>query len=180
MECVTDEPGYYVLNNNRVIQLGGGRLVLPVAAHEFDGQRLLAGKIVVYLSDNEGLAWRRSATVLDTDAQGARVNYMEPGVVETGPNHLLMVIRTKLGCQYLSESGDRGETWGTPMPSDRLSPESPGHPGADTVDGRPAAGVERPLQPAGKLPARATAGPQAPGGRPFTRRRRDLGKRQMA
>ena len=125
VECVTDEPGYYVLNNNRVIQLGGGRLVLPVAAHEFDGQRLLAGKIVVYLSDNEGLAWRRSATVLDTDAQGARVNYMEPGVVETGPNHLLMVIRTKLGCQYLSESGDRGETWGTPMPSDRLSPESP-------------------------------------------------------
>jgi sialidase-1 len=33
MMCITDEIGYYVLNNDRVIQLKSGRLVAPVCLH---------------------------------------------------------------------------------------------------------------------------------------------------
>jgi Neuraminidase (sialidase) len=125
IECITDEVGYYVLNNSRVIQLSGGRLVMPTALHVFDRGRLQPGRIIVYLSDDAGNTWRRSRSVLDRDASGARINLMEPGVVEVSTNHILMVIRTELGCQYYSESNDQGETWTTPYASKLLSPEAP-------------------------------------------------------
>lgn len=124
-ECVTDEVGYYVLNNNRVVQLADGRLILPTALHAYTGGRIQPGKIVVYLSDDEGKRWRRSGTVLEQDGEGTRINFMEPGVVETGSNRLFMVIRTKLGCQYVSGSVDGGQTWATPKPSRILGPEAP-------------------------------------------------------
>ena len=31
--CIEDEVGYYVLNNDRAVQLARGRIVLPVALH---------------------------------------------------------------------------------------------------------------------------------------------------
>jgi sialidase-1 len=125
INCITDQVGYYILNNSRVIQLKNGRLVLPTALHQFRNKALHPGEIVTYLSDDQGKTWRRSKTVLATDAAGTRINFMEPGVVEVKKKHLLMTIRTKLGCQYFSESTDNGETWSTARPSDVLSPESP-------------------------------------------------------
>jgi hypothetical protein len=124
-ECITDEIGYYVMNNSRVIQLAGGRLIVPTALHGFDAGRLQPGKIVVYWSDDAGKKWQRSQTVLDQDSKGTRINLMEPGVVEVSSDRMLMVIRTKLGCQYLSESSDQGASWTTPRPSELLSPEAP-------------------------------------------------------
>jgi hypothetical protein len=50
---------------------------------------------------------------------------MEPGVVEMSTNKMLMVIRTALGCQYLGDSADGGETWSTPRASELFSPEAP-------------------------------------------------------
>ena len=125
IECITDEIGYFVLNNSRVIQLAGGRIVMPTSLHNFDGNQLQPGRIVVYLSDDAGSSWRRSRTLLDKDASGTRINLMEPGVAEVSQNQMLMVIRTKLGCQYFSDSRDQGETWTTPRPSTLLSPEAP-------------------------------------------------------
>ena len=124
-ECITDEVNYYVLNNNRVIQLASGRLVLPTALHGYVAGKLQPGRIVVYLSDDDGKSWRRSQSVLDRDAAGKIQNFMEPGVVEVSRGKMLMVIRTQLGSQYLSESTDNGETWTTPRPSELLSPVSP-------------------------------------------------------
>jgi sialidase-1 len=125
VECITDQTGYYVLNNNRVIQLTSGRLVMPTALHVVENGSLQPGSIVVYLSDDAGNNWRRSSTLLERDASGTRINLMEPGVVEVATDRLLMVIRTELGCQYFSESSDQGETWSTPYPSELLSPEAP-------------------------------------------------------
>lgn len=124
-ECITDEVGYYVLNNNRVIQLSDGRLLMPTALHGSDNGRLQPGRIVTYLSDDNGKSWRRSRTVLETGPDATRVNFMEPGVVEVSTNRILMLIRTKLGVQFVSESADRGETWAAPRPSTLLSPEAP-------------------------------------------------------
>ncbi len=37
--CITDKQGYFVLNNNRVIQLKNGRLLLAVALHKVPGEK---------------------------------------------------------------------------------------------------------------------------------------------
>lgn len=125
VECITDEIGYYVVNNNRIIQLPSGRLVMPTALHGFESGKLQPGAIITYLSDDLGKTWRRSGSVLEKDAAGKRINFMEPGVVSVTTNRILMTIRTVLGCQYFSESNDSGETWATPRSSEILSPEAP-------------------------------------------------------
>ncbi|MGN6385427.1 MAG: sialidase family protein [Verrucomicrobiota bacterium] len=125
IECIHEPLGYYVLNNNRVIQLANGRLIMPTALHDFENGRLLPGKIVVFHSDDKGHTWAPGSTTLDSDLTGTRQNLMEPGVVELSNNHLLMLIRTKLGAQFMSESSDHGQTWTAPKPSSLLGPEAP-------------------------------------------------------
>ncbi len=125
VECVADSVGYYVLNNSRVIQLADGRIILPLAQHEFIDRTLQPGRIVLYQSDDSGKSWRRSPGILENDDEGKRTNFMEPGVVECQPGRLRMLIRTRQGCQYTSESTDRGDTWTVPHPSALLSPEAP-------------------------------------------------------
>lgn len=124
-ECITNDIGYYVLNNSRVLQLENGRLIMPTSLHPFVDRKLQSGKITTFLSDDAGQSWHRSGIAIEKDDHGLPISFMEPGVVEATPAKLLMIIRTKLGCQYLSESTDHGETWRPATPSDLLSPESP-------------------------------------------------------
>jgi Neuraminidase (sialidase) len=125
VECLPGEKGYHVLNNSRVIQLASGRLVMPLARHVEAGGKWEPGKIICLLSDDQGKTWQRSSSVLDKDANGTRVDLMEPGVVEIADGKLLMVIRTKLGRQFSSRSDNAGETWSAPVATDIFSPESP-------------------------------------------------------
>ncbi len=120
-----DEIGYYVLNNDRVIQLESGRLVAPVAQHaEADGT-WRPGVVHCYLSDDNGQTWRRNQKSIPPPFEDPR-GLMEPGVVELEDGTLFMILRTRLGCQYTARSADGGETWTEPEPSDFLiSPESP-------------------------------------------------------
>ena len=61
------ESGYYVVNNDRMIQLTSGRLLIPAAQHsdssdeKFNGQ----GTLVCYFSDDGGSHWQRSKDTLD-------------------------------------------------------------------------------------------------------------------
>ena len=120
---------YYVLNNDRVIQVENGphrgRLVVPVSQHSFDGQDFPPGKIACYFSDDVGRTWQRSSATLDRDVSGKRVNFQEPGVVELKDGSLLIFIRTEEGSQYLTHSSNGGKTWMEPRPSEILSPLSP-------------------------------------------------------
>lgn len=125
VECITDQVGYYVLNNSRVIQLANGRLVMPTALHGFTKENKHPGEIVTYLSDDSGRTWRRSETVLRNFEDGQRIDLMEPGVAEVKRNRLLMVIRTRIGWQYFSESHDGGLTWSPARRSEFLSPDAP-------------------------------------------------------
>lgn len=138
--CITDEVGYYVLNNDRVVQLYSGRLVLPVAWHQGPGRRRdMAGVIMCYLSDDNGKVWRRSKDSFQGYAPGGqRITVQEPGVIELkdgrpglpnamnrvgGP--LMMYLRTNAGSQYVCHSPDGGETWSKAGPSALASPLSP-------------------------------------------------------
>lgn len=124
-----DQIGYYILNNDRVVQLSNGRLVAPVARHHGPGWEKWTpyGHITAYLSDNGGRTWRRSRSVLapSDDTQDTRVMMQEPGVVELKDGRLMMFIRTDQNAQYLSYSSDAGETWSDPVPSRIRSPLSP-------------------------------------------------------
>ncbi len=119
------EPGYWVLNNDRVIQLPSGRLVMPVALHAPLGDNYNPrGVAMTYLSDDRGATWRRSRNVLECPTDSRR-GFQEPGVVLLKDGRLLMFLRTRLGSQYLSTSTDDGETWTPAQPSDIVSPLAP-------------------------------------------------------
>ena len=49
--CIDDKVDYYVLNNDRAVQLKSGRLVLPVALHHNSDWK---GERMCYLSDDKG------------------------------------------------------------------------------------------------------------------------------
>lgn len=127
VECI-DEMGYYVMNNDRAVQLPSGRIVLPVALHNTPSQQKpdWAGTLMCYLSDDGGKTWRRSRSELKTfDAQGRRITTQEPGVVELADRRLMMFSRTRSGSQYVCFSDDDGETWSKPAASNIASPCSP-------------------------------------------------------
>jgi Neuraminidase (sialidase) len=115
--------GYYVLNNDRAVQLAGGRIVLPVARHNTPEQNKFDGAAAIgcYLSDDNGRTWRESRTW----QKGERLTLQEPGVVELRDGRLLMFCRTPHGSQHLSYSEDGGETWSAFEPSNIHSPLSP-------------------------------------------------------
>jgi len=118
--------GYYVLNNDRVVQLKSGRLVVPVSRHNVPGGKWSAhGVITCFLSDDNGKAWRRSRSELTGKTDKRHVVLQEPGVVELKDGRLMMWMRTNAGCQYRSFSKDGGETWSPAEPSKIISPLSP-------------------------------------------------------
>jgi sialidase-1 len=120
--CI-DEVGYYVLNNDRAVQLSTGRILLPVSRHNTPQQNRFDGRGVIscYLSDDNGQSWRQSAT----RQQGDGLTLQEPGVVELKDGRLMMFCRTPHGSQYVSFSRDQGDSWSEFQPSGIISPVSP-------------------------------------------------------
>lgn len=123
------EIGYYVVNNDRVIQLPGGRLIVPAALHSaglLEPVFSPYGKIVCYVSDDGGETWQRGQEVLvETRASGDPVMVQEPGVVPLQDGRLMMFCRTDAGSQYLAYSGDAGVSWSPLRASEIISPRSP-------------------------------------------------------
>jgi len=102
-----DQPGYRVLNNDRVIQLKSGRLVVPLAVHYLPGWPGFqnSADIVCYLSDDQGKSWRASKSTLKSELLA-----QEPGVIELTDGRLLIFCRSR-DCQLFSHSKDGGQTW---------------------------------------------------------------------
>ena len=120
--CITDKKGYFVLNNNRVIQLNNGRLLMPVALHNVpNGKWSNIGRLFTYYSDDNGKTWKSSEEVANPD----QVITQEPGVVEQKDGTIFMFIRANKGEQYASYSKDNGETWSAAQPIRIASPLSP-------------------------------------------------------
>jgi len=116
-----DEPGYFVMNNDRVIQLKDGRLLAPMAFTEKVWTSSEAFRTVVYCSDDDGRTWTVSPTKLEAPKRGA----MEPGLLEVPNGRILQIIRTQVGMIWHSYSSDRGETWSEASPWTMAAPESP-------------------------------------------------------
>ena len=127
---VTEAPGYFVLNNDRVIQTAGGRLIVPLGFHRtrttsddesaFDVHAIS----MWYYSDDEGATWKESKTWWALPvASGSGLQ--EPGIVQLADGSLYGWSRTDQRFQYEFASRDNGLTWSAPVPSKFNSPNSP-------------------------------------------------------
>jgi len=125
--CITDEIAYFVLNNDRVIQLKDGRLLFAVSKHGSPTEKgFTPGTVYTYTSDDNGKTWKRGKSALEIHApNGHRYVAHEPGVIQLKDGNILLWIRTNAGCQFMSHSNDRGETWHPPQPTWLRSPTSP-------------------------------------------------------
>jgi sialidase-1 len=120
--CITDQEGYFVLNNDRVIQLNDGRLMISVAKHAGPGMEWSGkGDIFSYYSDDNGKNWVSSDEVPNPEG----IVLQEPGLVELKDGSILMYIRSDAGFQCYSYSHDRGKTWSQVEKSTLVSPVSP-------------------------------------------------------
>lgn len=122
--CINDKKGYFVLNNDRVVQLKSNRLVMAVSLHKTPEDSLFnaKGKIFTYYSDNNGLTWNTSGQEIPNPEN---LLLQEPGLIELKNSDLMMFLRTNMGVQYVSYSKDKGETWSPVEPGNIISPRSP-------------------------------------------------------
>lgn len=121
-ECIRDKEGYFVLNNNRVIQLKNGRLLMAVNLYNIaEGSSLPKGSLWSYYSDDNGKTWTSGELVPNPE------NFLtqEPGIVELKNGNVLMIIRSNIGVQGISYSKDKGQTWSPVARSNIKSPVSP-------------------------------------------------------
>ena len=123
VDCITDQKGYFVLNNDRVIQLADGRLMMAVARHTTasDPKWSGTGALFAYYSDDNGKTWTSGKQV----ATPAGIVTQEPGLVALKDGRVMMFIRASGGTQYVTYSGDRGATWSRAEPYNLNSPLSP-------------------------------------------------------
>jgi len=122
------EIGYYVVNNDRLVQLADGRLIFPTSQHNSPSLKKFNGfgTVRCYISDDKAQTWHRGKDSQDgTRADGKQTLLQEPGLVELKGGRLMMWARTNGGSQFVCYSRDRGETWSEFEPSILKSPVSP-------------------------------------------------------
>lgn len=128
---VVKAPGYYELNNDRAIQLRGGRIIVPVGAyrqrdtnvHTYESLDFRA-ITMWYFSDDGGATWRESPEWLASPVPSTKEGLQESGVIELADGSLLGWFRTDLGSQFMARSKDAGDSWTPAEPSDLKSPTS--------------------------------------------------------
>lgn len=118
LDCLKEQD-YYVINNDRVIRLTNGRIILPVARHTVHNtdKDFTPGVICFVLSDDDGKTWYKTETEFRCPFPGNDDGYEEPGLYEFADGKLWCYIRTSLGFQYESFSSDSGITWTEPEPN---------------------------------------------------------------
>jgi len=124
-------PGYFVLNNDRVIQTASGRIIVPVGFHRTLPSSVTAnwgldlrGIVLWYYSDDDGATWTEAKDWWTLPVASA-AGLQEPGLVELADGSLFSWARTDQGCQYEFRSTDGGIHWSAPQPGPVQSPNGP-------------------------------------------------------
>lgn len=130
-KLVIPAPGSFIVNNDRVIQLKSGRIIVPAAYHRRKGEDKLddsqfdkRGIAIFFISDDSGDTWRESKTWWALPVKSG-TGMQEPGIIELCDGRLFAWARTDQGCQYGMWSNDAGDTWTPPQPTQFRSPNSP-------------------------------------------------------
>jgi sialidase-1 len=138
-------PAYFNVNNDRIIQLSSGRIVVPICMHPYRTQSYLpegqSSPQVVYnpsalvstLFSDDSKNWFESTNQCFVSLPNGR-GLQEPGFVELSDGRLLMWARCgippgpegTMSHQYHAHSTDQGLTWSTAKPWKHfVSPTSP-------------------------------------------------------
>ena len=126
-ECI-NRPDYYILNNDRVITLQNGRILLPLALHTIHNTDIefSPGEILFVCSDDDGATWKKIGHKLACPFKNNPLGFQEPGLFQHNDGTVWCYIRTGLGFQFQCFSHDNGETWSSPEPNTFFSsPSSP-------------------------------------------------------
>lgn len=130
-KLVLAAPGYFVMNNDRVIQTSKGRIVIPLAFHRSRGTDPDSSKswdaraITMWIfSDDEGATWKEASSWWAMPVRSGS-GLQEPGVVELADGSLFSWSRTDQGVQYGFTSADGGNTWTAPVATEMQSPNGP-------------------------------------------------------
>ena len=127
IDCMK-EPGYYVVNNDRILCLRSGRLIFPAAFRgEYDPKesKKYASSTVFAYSDDHGLTWDKLPSELFFPYRD-NTGLQEPGLYEYEDGTLWTWSRTGWGHQYQAFSQDGGRTWSQVEPNLYFtSPDSP-------------------------------------------------------
>lgn len=131
----TPQEGFFVVNNDRVIRLASGRILIPAARHQtgwekdkesgrtfFDSR----SEAVFFYSDDDGRTWNAAeGKCCMPYMANCQSGLQEPGVIELESGILWGWARTDLGRQYEMYSLDNGNTWTGAAPSRFTSPNGP-------------------------------------------------------
>ncbi len=132
-------PAYQCVNNDRIVQLSSGRLLVPVSMHNLlgPGVTLAPGMLYVLISDDNGATWRDSKNWLACNQPSITSGFQEPGLIELDDGRVMMWIRCNGGCQFKSFSSDGGDTWLPAVPAHEFpSTEAPLSMKRDPATGR--------------------------------------------
>ena len=124
------EPGWYCNNNDHIVRLSSGRILLPT--HGGPGLEWRGGKNAVgdyetvlhsfvFYSDDEFKTWKMSENTMTAPDRGCH----EPTIVELRDGRLLCFLRTTLGRIFKAFSDDGGVTWSKPVATELKAPDSP-------------------------------------------------------
>ena len=123
----TPQEDFFVVNNDRALRLGTGRLLLPAASHRSgEGYFDSRAEAMYFYSDDDGRSWRPSPGKIALPYSAHSFSGLqEPGAVELSNGVIWSWARTDLGRQFEMFSLDGGGTWTAPEPSRFTSPNSP-------------------------------------------------------
>ena len=114
--CVTPAEGYYILNNDRVIRLQSGRILFAVGKHPQKPFKEYGETTHFFASDDNGKTWKKLPAENRMPFPNVH-GFEEPGLYQHEDGRIWGYTRTDIGCQFLFDSLDDGNTWSVPTPS---------------------------------------------------------------
>ncbi len=130
-KIINDDNNYYVVENDHVIKLRNGRILMPANIHsvETDEGYIVTehGLKCIFASDDDGKTWREIAQRQDIPfPHRSETGLQETSLYEQEDGKIRAFSRTDMAFQYECFSDDSGESWTTPEPNRFFSsPDSP-------------------------------------------------------
>lgn len=124
IRCIKEDK-YFVTNNDRVIKLRNGRILIPANYHPFCDDNppssgkfhiKMVAKLNIYASDDDGYTWFKLAENIELPEKESGSGLQESGLFQRENGEIIAWSRTDMGFQYECVSYDNGETWTRPHP----------------------------------------------------------------
>lgn len=128
---ITDSKEYFVMENDHIVRLESGRLMVPLNLHSYmeDGvlKRTGHGLMCMFASDDDGKTWSEISDRIDIPfPELSETGLQETVLYQSSDGSVRAFSRTDMAFQYECVSHDECRTWTTPKPNTFFtSPASP-------------------------------------------------------